>query len=253
MSMGNFAEALAGILGGLLAGISLRTPFFFQIAIAFMAIPAAFTLIEPPRSLGKSAGSFNHILKVVKYTLWENARLRWNIVFSSVIGCATLSMAWFIQAYFHGIGLTPETIGILWTLLNLTVGVVALVAHRIEGYLGKLRTSVFIAIGISSGFLLLGTINSIWAIGFLFIFYMVRGVATPILKDYINRITPSEVRATVLSVRNFIIRTIFAIMGPFLGWYTDHWTLSAALFLAGVIFLCISSVSIIFIRRIEKL
>ena len=46
-SVGNFAEAIAGVLGGFLAAISLRTPFYFQFAVAAIAIPAAFTLIEP--------------------------------------------------------------------------------------------------------------------------------------------------------------------------------------------------------------
>lgn len=252
MSIGNFAEALAGIIGGLLASISLRTPFLFQTGIAFLAIPAALLLVEPTRSAQKEKAGFLHILHIVKYAIIDNAQLRWNIVFSAIIGCATLSMAWFIQAYFVELNLTPEIIGILWTLLNLTVGLVAWSAPRIEQKLGKIRTSLLIGIGISSGFLLIGSFQSIWAIAFLFLFYMVRGVATPILKDYINRITESEVRATVLSMRNFIIRTIFAILGPFLGWYTDKWSLTSALFLAGVIFLIISAISIFFIRKIEK-
>ena len=44
--IGNFAEAFAGICGGLLAVYSLRLPFFFQTAIAFIGIPAAFALKE---------------------------------------------------------------------------------------------------------------------------------------------------------------------------------------------------------------
>lgn len=60
------------------------------------------------------------------------------------------------------------------------------------------------------------------------------------LKDYINRITASEIRATVLSVRNFIIRLLFALVGPLLGWVKDVYTLPQALLLAGGIFLVLS-------------
>lgn len=42
-SIGNFSEAIAGIFGGLLATISLRTPFYFQAIISAAAIPAAFS------------------------------------------------------------------------------------------------------------------------------------------------------------------------------------------------------------------
>ena len=74
----------------------------------------------------------------------------------------------------------------------------------------------------------------------LYLFYLVRGYATPVLKDYINRITASNIRATILSVRNFVIRLLFAITGPMLGWIKDIYSLPQALTLAGIIFLVLS-------------
>ena len=50
--IGNFAEAIAGIFGGLLAAYSLRYPFYAQALIAFSGIPAAFALYR--RSYGSS-------------------------------------------------------------------------------------------------------------------------------------------------------------------------------------------------------
>ncbi|WP_321296322.1 MFS transporter [Marinifilum fragile] len=252
MSVGNFAEAIAGIAGGSLALISLRTPFVLQSFIAFIAIPAAFLLLDPNQDSQKSKAGFKHILHIVKFSLWDSAKLRWNIVLSSVIGCATLTLAWFIQPYLKDLDMEVSTIGVIWTLLNLTVGFVALLAHRVEGYLGKIGTSTFIVIGISSGFILSGWFHSLIGVGVFFFFYFVRGIATPVLKDYINRITESDMRATVLSVRNFIIRICFAVIGPFLGWYTDHYSISSALMLAGSIFLVLGGVSVIFMRKVER-
>ena len=62
----------------------------------------------------------------------------------------------------------------------------------------------------------------------------------PVLKDYINRLTASNIRATVLSVRNFIIRLLFSLTGPILGWIKDLYSLPQALTLAGIIFLVLS-------------
>ena len=76
-----------------------------------------------------------------------------------------------------------------------------------------------------------------WGIAFLFLFYLVRGIATPILKNYINQYAQSEIRATILSVRDFIIRIIFAVVGPLLGWITDNINLESAFILAGGIYL----------------
>jgi MFS family permease len=252
MSVGNFAEALAGIAGGSLALISLRTPFIFQSFIAFIAIPASIFLLDPNQNSEKVKIGFQHILSIVKFALWDNAQLRWNIVLSSVIGCATLTLAWFIQPYLRDLNLEVSTIGIIWTLLNLTVGFVALWAYKVDEYLGKIGTSIFIVIGISIGFILTGWFNSLIGIGVLFFFYFVRGIATPVLKNYINQITQSEMRATVLSLRNFIIRICFAIIGPFLGWYTDHFSLSSALMLAGLIFLLLGGISVLLMSQNEN-
>ena len=72
----------------------------------------------------------------------------------------------------------------------------------------------------------------------LFIFYANRGYATPLLRNYINRHTESNVRATVMSIRSFIIRTSFAIIAPFIGWIADQYGLNSA-FLIMAIFVSI--------------
>src|SRR6056297_1473047 len=81
VSVGNFAEATAGILGGLLAEISLRTPFYAQTGVAFIGIPAAIMLVEPLRHKKISKMSFRDILSIVEYALIRNKRLKWNIIF----------------------------------------------------------------------------------------------------------------------------------------------------------------------------
>lgn len=71
----------------------------------------------------------------------------------------------------------------------------------------------------------------------LLVFYVIRGFATPILKGYINQMTFSEMRATVLSIRNFIIRLMFAAIAPFIGWLNDVYSLRTALLASAAIIL----------------
>ena len=47
ISMGNFAEAVAAITGGLIAEISHRMPFYFQIGVAAIGFLIALSLVEP--------------------------------------------------------------------------------------------------------------------------------------------------------------------------------------------------------------
>jgi len=248
-SMGNFAEAFAGILGGLLAGLSFRYPYYVQTVVAFIAIPAAFSLLEPKISQIKLELRWNDIVETVKYSLIKNHRLRWNIIYSSVVGSSTLAMAWFVQPWFIRAHLPVSMFGVTWTLLNLSVGITAFYAYKIELKLGRITTTAGFTIIFAIGFISIGWITSLWGLICILMFYLARGVATPILKDNINRITPSNMRATILSVRNFIIRVLFALLAPIYGWSIDMLSLSAALTIAGLVFIVLASFSFFFFQR----
>ncbi|WP_319590383.1 MFS transporter [uncultured Draconibacterium sp.] len=236
-SVGNFSEAIAGVVGGLLAAISLRTPFYFQFAVAAIAIPAALTMIEPKIHSTEHIHSVKKMVQNIRNTFVTNHNLRVAILLSSVTGTATLTFAWFVQPFFKAIDLPVELFGVFWTALNLTVGISTVFAYKVEEFLGR-RWSILLVIALlSAGYVFSGISISYWGLGFLFLFYLVRGLATPIFKNYINQYTDSEVRATMLSVRNFIIRIAFAGIGPLLGWITDNISLNKAFLLAGIIYL----------------
>lgn len=232
-SAGNFAEALAGVTGGLMATISFRTPYYLQIFVAAIAIPAAFFLKEPKHVQERVRLKMKEILAMVKLT-YQQAEMRSAILVSSFTGAATLTYAWFVQPYFKEAGVPIAVYGILWTMLNLSTGVFSIFAYRIERWLGKKNTLLFIVILLSAGFILTSVEISLAGIAILFGFYMVRGLATPVLKDYINQYTDSKVRATILSIRNFEIRIIFAAIGPILGYLTDTFSLQTAVLVAGI-------------------
>ncbi len=253
LSIGNFAETIAALIGGFLAEISLRTPFIAQTFVAMIAIPAAFTLIEPNRKKIEK-DRWKTIVNVLINTLIKNRKLQTLILLTAFIGTATLTMAWFIQPYLKDIfRYSLGEIGITLSILNLIVGLTTLVAYKIENKLGQLNTLLFIILGISLSYFLLGYFNH-WSLIFIFVlFYFTRGLATPVLKDYINRSTSSDIRATVLSIRNFSIRIIFAIAGPFFGWYSDKFSLQTALIMIGVIVVLGSSLSLaLFTKALKK-
>jgi MFS family permease len=240
-SIGNYSEALAGLAGGSLAEISLHLPFYFQTGIAFFGIPAALTLIEPPGLSGRKRPGFKDILKVVHYALVKNNKLRWNLIYSSIIGTSTLTMAWVYQLRLDEFGYSEMFIGATATALNLLVGTVTLFSSKLERSIGKRMTVLATSIVIIGGFIAEGFTNkAILFLLILAIFYMGRGIATPVLKNYINQITPSDVRATVLSVRSLLIRAIFAIIAPLFGWLSDSLSLSEALWIVGFVFLALS-------------
>ena len=233
---GNFAEALAGVIIFVLIFFGMSTyriPYYLQTLVALAGIPAAFLLHEPKKHKHLMPEKASKILEIVRYSLFQNKTLRNYILFSSVIGFSTLSMAWFVQIYFYKVQLKASLFPVFWMLLNFTVGIGSVRAYRLEQMLGVKKMILIILIFITSGFFLNGIFISIPSISLLFIFYFVRGLVTPVLKDYINRLTASNIRATVLSVRSLIIRLLFSAIGPLLGLLSDKISLRAALFSCG--------------------
>lgn len=109
------------------------------------------------------------------------------------------------------------------------------------------KMNLLILVCIAGGYLALAYNLTYWGLAILALFYIVRGFATPVLKGYINQLTFSDMRATVLSIRNFVIRLMFAGAAPFVGWLNDMYSLKTALlasagiiFIPGLIFLLLS-------------
>jgi MFS family permease len=236
-SAGNFAEAIAGVIGGFIATFGLRLPFFFQAAIAFSAIPASLALVEPAIHKSEYIHSINKLLQFIRHSFVHNTNLRVAVLLSALTGTATLTFAWLAQPFLEKINMPVIGFGITWTLLNLTVGFASAFSYKLEKFLTRPKIIVTIILLISLGFIFSGVTISVVGLAFLFLFYIFRGLASPILKTYVNDYTPSGTRATILSIRDFVIRINFAAIGPLLGYMTDNLSLSSAFMIAGVIYL----------------
>ena len=234
-AIGNFSEATAGIFGGFLAVSSIYLPVYAQTAFIFLSIPIAFTLVEPEiKNITSSKNSLQSIFILVKSTLFESSKLRWLIVYSSAMGVATLSMAWFSQPFFIAIDLPLVLFGIFWALLNFSSGISSYNSHYFSNKFNY-KSLIYFSVIMSLSFFLLGFSIISYGLFFIFIIYFLRGIVTPILRNEINKITSSNIRATVLSVRSFIIRVSFAILAPVLGFIAEHNSLSITFYFLAIV------------------
>ena len=234
-AIGNFSEATAGILGGFLAVSSIYLPIYVQTGILFLSIPIALSLVEPKmHKEDKMDRSLSAIFGVVKFAMIENIKLRWLIIYSSAMGVATLSMAWFAQPFFKEINIPLAYFGILWAGLNFSAGLTSFNSYKFNKS-NKRSMLFYLALAMAVSFLFLGINNSIFGLIFILIIYLLRGVVTPILRNEINENTTSNKRATVLSVRSFIIRISFAICAPILGYLAENYSLSYSFYVLAII------------------
>jgi len=252
-AIGNFSEATAGILGGFLAVSSIYLPIYVQTGILFLSIPIALTLVEPTmHKENKIERSFKAILGVVKFAMVENAKLRWLIIYSSAMGVATLAMAWFAQPFFKEVEIPLAYFGILWAGLNFSAGLTSFNSHKFDKDESNTKMLLYLALAMATSFVFLGFNISLFGIIFIVFIYLLRGIVTPILRNAINENTSSNKRATVLSIRSFIIRISFAICAPIFGYLADTYSLNITFYTLAIIVGVFSVLSAIRLNRLEK-
>ena len=229
-AIGNFSEGIAGVLGGFLAMTSINMPVYIQTIVMFLSIPIAMTLVEPKSSY-KLAKSFNSIITVVKDTFIYQRKLRWYIVYSSSMGIATLSIAWFVQPFLMEIDTPIIYYGIIWAFLNFTAGITSYYSYLFN----KHNLLIYLSLIMITSLILLGFNISYFGLIFIILIYLLRGVITPKLRNLINMNSTSERRATVLSLRSFVIRISFAVIAPILGYISDSSDISIVFYVLAFI------------------
>lgn len=250
ISAAGFAEAFGGLLGGLLASISLRAPFIAQSVLYFILIFIAYTLVEPKReNILSGKEKVREIMAAVKFTLLDNKQIKWLAIYSAVSGCATFAIVWFSQPYMKHIGVPLAWFGVVWMFLHIWLGVVAYFAVGIEEFFGKTRIFSILVVLVAIAYFSIAWVDAIWGVALLFIFYFVRGTRTPLLRDHINKLTTSDIRATVLSTSNFVMKLLFALTSPIIGWFADLYSLQTALFASGVLYLISGLIAVFYLKR----
>ena len=174
------------------------------------------------------------IFSVVKLSMIEHAKLRWLIIYSSAMGVGTLSMAWFSQPFFKEVNIPLVYFGVLWAGLNFSAGITSFNSYKFDKYLNH-KALIYISLSMFISFILLGMNISIYGLLFILSIYLLRGVITPILRNEININTSSNKRATVLSIRSFIIRISFAICAPILGYIAENYSLASSFYILAII------------------
>ncbi|BBM82070.1 MFS transporter [Candidatus Uabimicrobium amorphum] len=210
------------ILGGFLAAWGLRVPIIATAIMLFFMIPTALSFVEPPRSkIIVKKGYLRELLSIVKLHAISHKQIRSLLFFCAIVVCFYHSVLWLYQPYFKHTGVQLQYYGIIFALYNVFAGIVAKYSYRLERTLG-MRLSLLMLMPI---LMLSSLAMGIWAVSFSFLFTLghqfVRGFSQVVFSDYLNRLVPSDIRATMISVQSMISRLVYALFLTFIGMVTD--------------------------------
>lgn len=235
MAVGTSSEAIAAVSAGVIASLSsIETVLLIQWIIMLLAIPLALALTEVRHTAPTKTPT---LLQILNGSIRKNVRLRYLNLFAGALSASTLTMTWFIQPHWKALGIEVLYFGYLWAGLNLVVGLGSLLSHHLERYL-RFRTlfGVFAAAPLVLYGLTSYLSTSLVVLCIVPFFWLLRGVAFPVIQDYVQRECADGERATVLSINALVSRFIFSVFSPFLGWVADIWDFQTAFAISGVVF-----------------
>lgn len=248
------AEGIAGILGGVLALISLRMPAVGHAVLLFCAIPLTWSLYEPAelqkhRTVLASGSALTTMWRTFVHTLHTNKTLKWLVLYGAVIDASGLVLVWFRQPYFELAQLPLPWFGVVWALCLFATTVAAMYAPQYERLLGKKWGLVGFIVLTALVYVTLGSGVSLALIALVVLHGAIRGFKEPLMREYVQALADPTVRATMLSINGFVARGLFALAGPFFGYVADVYTLQTALLAAGGIFGVLGIVALVQLAR----
>jgi MFS family permease len=254
--MKHLAFALFAPVGGFLATMNLALPYLASSIVIFLSGLIALTFVEPLRedkkvqdsklkiqdSRSKIQRKSYHEIKASLNLMKNDRRILWFVLFFSLVFLATRLGFWTYQPYMKMVGLPLSLFGVAFAFLHFLSALVSKYADRIEKILKVNLTLFLMPALVVISLLLLSRFVFLWSISFILIQQVTFGMHEPILKSHLNRLTPSEVRATMLSVQNMVGNAVFAICAPFLGSLVDQLGLQNALLIFAAVIIILWSV-----------
>jgi MFS family permease len=239
----------SSILGGLLALLVLRLPFYVNIITGLMMLPIATSMIEPGREKIRSPRPYRDILRIFRFSL-SHSGMRFYILYGALVMSTGVVGVWSYFLYYESLGINLFFFGLIFAVFMIASALGSRYAHLVEKKIGEKR-SLYLSLLIGPSFILLGLFKSVFLIPFILMNSFLWGMTYPLVSDAINRQIKSDVRATVLSVSNMTVSFSFVILSPLFGKIVDLSNLSTAYLIMGAYFLLYASSAFFFRKQTD--
>jgi len=241
------AEVISFLAGGYMATKSYNIAFAITIIIGAAAVLQSFSFKEPTigRKKGEQKGKniFLNQLKESLRVVKSNPRIVSLIVFTEIILTFCTCIFFYLQNFMKGYGYNEAIIGVVYAASFVAAALAASWVYKIERVIKKQGILLIIPFV---------TVACLWGIAlspYHFIFFILLTITEEIvfiaMSDYINKMIPSENRATILSFSSMIFSFFMITVFPLVGLLGDRYSLSFAIKCLGglgIVFVIINSV-----------
>lgn len=248
------SSMIALFIGGYIAIIKLELNFIVMFFVFAASLIPILLMKETLQKNSKKHKTFKRLLydQYVNSTktVFSNKKLLFLIIIGALLTAPITTIFFYLQNHLESLSYEINIIGIILAFHSLAGGVGGYIAHKLEKKF-KEKLILYIVPLFIVGSLWLLYIDQIIFIPFILlgffdsIFYVVHN-------DYINRIIPSELRATILSFDSLAFSIVMILLFPLVGFIGDLYNLSFA-FMMMAILVSVSYIILLNVLRKTKL
>jgi MFS family permease len=231
LALSFICTALGIAVGGFIANNRFEYVYYASLVILAVAMIPALFFVEtrgiavkgPPE---KKPGLARVFMASVK-TVLDKPLVLYLLVLYTSITLVDLTIYMYCQKYFQGMGVPIYFIGIILAVDS----VFAAFGAKFASVLSRFPTKdvlVVIPLMIFSAYVMLSSLDAVFAIPFLFLATIFVVAYWPILSELINSRIPSDNRATVLSFKSQLSGAAIMVVFPVVGFFAERSSLSTA-------------------------
>lgn len=244
------ANAMALPIGGYLATLDYASVYKLALVIGIVTFLQSLTFIEP--TVGKVEKKENHLATFVHQLkdsisiIRKDKQLAFLILMAESYGVFATTTFFYIQNFLKMNGRSELRIGIVLAIGAVLAASFATGAHKIEKRFGFKSTLTFLLLAGSASFWIMAT-GAFAEVGIvlLSIFEVIEFV---VMSDYINKLIPSERRATILSMESMVFSLFMIVIFPLVGLIGDLYGLQTSFIMIATLSTIVSVTMVIRIR-----
>ena len=230
------AMTLSLFIGGYIAMISFQLNYqlmfgVYLVALIIISLMTDVTSKEPD-TMTVTSRFKHHFIDSTKIVL-KNKRLFFLILISALIAAPVTTIFFFAQDYLLQLEFTRGEIGLFLAGHSLFAALGGFFAHKIEKKWKEKRILRYVPLLILAMFWLM-VIEPIYVIPFMVIGFF-DSIFYVVMADYVNKITPSDKRATVLSFGALTFSIVMIILFPLIGLFADRLGYQSTSYLLAII------------------
>jgi len=214
--------------------LGYRWVFFPAFALALLSLLVVPFFEEPrlareERDRLRSLGGFGALAEQTRESFRHVRRvpaIAFLILFTELIMTFITSLYFYLQTYWKGMGMNEFTIGLILAGASLLSGLSGLRAEAAERRIGTSR--VLILFPLFLVLCLAGVAFTPWKPAFYCLTGIIEGLLYVAIQDYLNRMIPSERRATILSFQSMAFSLYMILLFPLIGFIGSRYSLDTA-------------------------